>query len=67
MPGVLVEVTSPALIEKVRSATRRRRAVSHHQPARRHLLGLVHVGGLHEKQQDNVVLTTGFTAPINAV
>ena len=39
MPGVTVEVTSPALIEKVRSTTTDgSRAVPHHQSPRRHLL-----------------------------
>ena len=49
MPGVLVEVTSPALIEKVRSATRDDdRAVSNHQFAGWHLLGGLHARGLHQ-------------------
>ena len=58
MPGVTVEVTSPALIEKVRiDDHRQQRAVPHHEPARRHLLGDVHAEGFTTQQHDNVVLT----------
>ena len=40
LPGVTVEVSSPALIEKVRTAvTRWQRPVSDRQPAAGHLLG----------------------------
>jgi len=68
MPGVLVEVTSPALIEKVRSATS--------DTAGQYRITNLPVGtytvkfsleGFQQQQRDNVVLTTGFTAPINAV
>jgi hypothetical protein len=68
MPGVLVEVTSPALIEKVRSATT--------DETGRYQITNLPVGtysvsftleGFTKQQRDNVVLTTGFTAPVNAV
>ena len=49
MPGVTVEVTSPALIEKIRSAVDGyERAVPHHQSAGRHLHGDVHARRVHE-------------------
>jgi len=68
MPGVLVEVTSPALIEKVRSATT--------DASGQYRITNLPVGtysasfaleGFTKQQRDNVVLTTGFTAPVNAV
>src|SRR4030095_2236021 len=68
MPGVLVEVTSPALIEKVRSATT--------DDAGQYRITNLPVGtysasftleGFTKQQRDNIVLTTSFTAPINAV
>ena len=68
MPGVLVEVTSPALIEKVRSSTT--------DAAGQYRIINLPVGtysvsftleGFTKQQRDNVVLTTGFTAPVNAV
>ena len=67
MPGVLVEVTSPALIEKVRSATT--------DDNGQYRITNLNVGtytvtftldGFTKQQRDNVVLTTGFTAPVNA-
>ncbi|HVG53017.1 MAG TPA: carboxypeptidase-like regulatory domain-containing protein [Vicinamibacterales bacterium] len=67
MPGVLVEVTSPALIEKVRSTTSDQRG--------QYRIATLPVGtysvtftleGFTKQQQNNVVLTTGFTAPVNA-
>ena len=67
MPGVLVEVTSPALIEKVRSATS--------DDSGQYRITNLPVGtytvtftleGFTKQQRDNVVLTTGFTAPVNA-
>ena len=66
MPGVLVEVTSPALIEKVRSSTT--------DDAGQYRIINLPVGtysvtftleGFTKQQRDNIVLTTGFTAPIN--
>jgi hypothetical protein len=67
MPGVLVEATSPALIEKVRSATT--------DAAGQYRITNLPVGtysvtftleGFGKQQRDNIVLTTGFTAPVNA-
>src|SRR5688572_10428140 len=67
MPGVLVEVTSPQLIEKVRSTTTNNDG--------QYRLTNLPVGtyqvtfsleGFTKQQQNNVVLTTGFTAPVNA-
>ena len=67
MPGVLVETTSPALIEKVRSATT--------DAAGQYRITNLPVGtysvtftleGFAKQQRDNIVLTTGFTAPVNA-
>ena len=66
MPGVLVEVTSPALIEKVRSATS--------DQSGQYRITNLPVGtysvtfsleGFTKQQQNNIVLTTGFTAPVN--
>ena len=67
IPGVLVEVTSPALIEKVRSTTT--------DAGGQYRIATLPVGtysvtftleGFTKQQQNNVVLTTGFTAPVNA-
>ena len=67
IPGVLVEVTSPALIEKVRSSTT--------DTSGQYRITNLPVGtytvtftleGFSKQQQPNVVLTTGFTAPVNA-
>ena len=66
MPGVTVEATSPALIEKVRSATT--------DAAGQYRITNLPVGtysvsftleGFGKQQRDNIVLTTGFTAPVN--
>src|SRR5436309_11942680 len=63
MPGVLVEVTSPALIEKVRSATT--------DGSGQYRITNLPVGtytvtftleGFSRQQRDYVELTTGFTA-----
>src|SRR5687768_13687746 len=68
MPGVVVEVTSPALIEKVRSTVS--------DDSGQYRLTNLPVGtyavtfaleGFTTQQRDNIVLTTGFTAPVNAV
>src|SRR5262245_61608773 len=67
MPGVLVEVTSPALIEKVRSATSDANG--------QYRITNLPVGtysatftleGFSKQQQNDIVLTSGFTAPVNA-
>src|SRR5688572_4155548 len=66
MPGVTVEVTSPALIEKVRSATT--------DGSGQYRITNLPVGtysvtftleGFSKQQQNNFVLTTGFTAAVN--
>jgi hypothetical protein len=67
MPGVLVEVTSPALIEKVRTAVT-------DANGQYRITGLpvgpyvvtFSLSGFTPVRRDNVVLTTGFTAPVNA-
>jgi hypothetical protein len=67
IPGVLVEVTSPALIEKVRSATT--------DGSGQYRITALPIGtysvsfsleGFSRQQRENVVLTSGFTAPVNA-
>ena len=67
MPGVLVEATSPALIEKVRSATT---DVGGQYRITNLPVGTYSVtftlDGFAKQQRDNIVLTTGFTAPVNA-
>ncbi len=68
MPGVLVEASSPRLIEKVRSTT----TDSNGQYRLTNLpVGSYSVTfsleGFTKQQQNDVVLSTGFTAPVNAV
>src|SRR6185503_17330198 len=67
MPGVLVEVTSPALIEKVRAATTddngQYRITS--LPVGTYSVTFT-LAGFTRQQRDNIILTTGFTAAINA-
>ena len=67
MPGVTVEVTSPALIEKIRSAT----TDANGQYRITNLpVGTYKVtfslSGFTKQERDDVVLTSGFTAPVNA-
>jgi hypothetical protein len=67
MPGVTVEATSPALIEKVRTAT----TDSNGQYQLTNLpVGTYTVtftlSGFSKQQRDEVALTSGFTAAINA-
>ena len=51
MPGVTVEASSPALIEKTRTAVHRlRRPIQHHRPASRHLHRHVHADRLQHGQ-----------------
>ncbi len=67
MPGVLVEAASPALIEKVRSTTTDRNG-------QYRITGLpvgtytvtFSLEGFLKQQQNNVVISSGFTAPVNA-
>ena len=67
MPGVLVEATSPALIEKVRSATTDESGQYRitNLPVGTYSVSFT-LEGFTRQQRDNVVLTTGFTAPVNA-
>jgi hypothetical protein len=67
MPGVTVEVTSPALIEKVRSATT--------DTSGQYRLSALPIGtytvtfsleGFQKQQRNDIVLSSGFTAPVNA-
>src|SRR5688572_30228214 len=67
MPGVLVEVTSPALIERVRSDTT--------DGGGQYRISNLPVGvytatftlqGFTRQQRDNIELTSGFIASINA-
>jgi len=67
MPGVTVEVTSPALIEKVRSTTS--------DDSGQYRITNLPVGtytvaftleGFTRQQRDDIILTSGFTAPVNA-
>src|SRR5688572_13825578 len=67
MPGVTVEVTSPALIEQVRVGT----TDGNGQYRITNLpVGTYKVtfslSGFTKQERDNVVLTSGFTAPVNA-
>jgi len=68
MPGVTVETTSPALIEKVRTTT----TDSNGQYRLTNLpVGTYTVtftlGGFTSQRHDNVLLSSGFTAPVNTV
>jgi Carboxypeptidase regulatory-like domain len=67
MPGVLVEVTSPALIEKLRTATTDGNGQYRitRLPVGTYTVTFT-LEGFSKQQRDNVVLTTGFTAPVNA-
>ena len=67
IPGVIVEVTSPALIERVRSTTT--------DGSGQYRIANLPIGtytvtftleGFSKQQRDSVVLTTGFTAAVNA-
>jgi hypothetical protein len=66
MPGVTVEVTSPALIEKVRTAvtddTGQYRITN--LPVGTYAVSFT-LEGFNKQQRSDVVLTTGFTAPVN--
>ena len=68
LPGVLVEATSPALIEKVRStttdATGQYRITS--LPVGTYSVTFT-LEGFTRQKRDDIVLTTNFTAPINGV
>ena len=66
LPGVLVEATSPALIEKVRSATTDENGQYRitNLPVGTYSVTFT-LEGFTRQQQDNIVLTTGFTASVN--
>jgi hypothetical protein len=68
LPGVLVEATSPALIEKVRTATT---DASGQYRITNLPVGTYSVSftleGFARQKRDDIVLTTNFTAPINGV
>jgi hypothetical protein len=67
IPGVLVEATSPALIEKVRAATTDDNGQYRitNLPVGTYSVTFT-LAGFTRQQRDSVILTTGFTAPINA-
>jgi hypothetical protein len=67
MPGVLVEVTSPALIEKVRSTTSDGNGQYRitNLPVGTYTVTFT-LQGFTRQQHDSIVLTSGFTAPVNA-
>ena len=67
MPGVTVEVTSPALIERVRSATTDSGGQYRitNLPVGTYTVSFT-LAGFKKEQRDGVVLTSGFTAGVNA-
>ena len=65
LPGVTVEVSSPALIENAFGRHRRLGRVSIVAFVR-HLHGHLHPSGLQHRKRENVELTSDFTATINA-
>jgi len=67
MPGVLVEVTSPALIEKVRSSTTDEAGLYRitNLPVGTYSVTFT-LEGFTKQQRNDIVLTTNFTAPVNA-
>src|SRR5438128_282761 len=68
MPGVAVEVTSPALIERVRTATTDANGQYRitNLPVGTYKVTFS-ISGFAKQERDEVVLTSGFTAPVNAV
>ena len=67
LPGVTVEASSPALIEKAKTATTERgRPVSHRRSSARNLLRHLHVERFQPRSSgEGIVLEANFTAPIN--
>src|SRR5215203_520321 len=65
LPGVLVEATSPALIEKVRSATTDENGQYRitNLPVGTYSVTFT-LEGFTRQQQNNIVLTTSFTASV---
>ena len=67
LPGVTVEASSPALIERTRSVvTDDQRSVSDHRPAPRHLRGDVHAARVHDRRRDGVEVSGGGVITVNA-
>ena len=67
LPGVTVEVASPALIEKVRTAvTDGIRSVPDHQPAPGTYTRDVHAAGFSTVRREGVEVSVGFTATVDA-
>jgi hypothetical protein len=67
MPGVTVDVTSPALIERVRSATTDSSGQYRltNLPVGTYTVSFS-LGGFKKEERQGVVLTSGFTASVNA-
>src|SRR5262245_22455950 len=67
IPGVTVEATSPALIEKVRATTSDANGQYRltNLPVGTYSMTFT-LAGFTRLQRDNIILTTGFTAPVNA-
>jgi hypothetical protein len=67
VPGVTVEVTSPALIERIRSATTDGNGQYRitNLPVGTYKV-VFSLSGFTKQERDGVVLSSGFTAPINA-
>src|SRR5215510_13922847 len=67
LPGVTVEASSPALIEKVRTAvtdSEGRYNITELRPGTYSVI--FSLPGFNSVKRDGIVLTTGFTATINA-
>src|SRR5262245_42554187 len=67
MPGVLVEASSPALIERVRTATTDDKGQYKIVDLRPGIYAVTFtLTGFNIVKRENIELTTGFTAPVNA-
>ena len=66
MPGVTVEAASPALIEKVRTATTDDSGQYRitNLPVGTYTVSFA-LDGFNKQQRNDIILTTGFTAPVN--
>src|SRR5690349_18434721 len=67
IPGVTVEATSPALIEKIRTTTSDANGQYRltNLPVGTYTVTFT-LSGFQSQRHDNVQLTSGFTAPVNA-
>ena len=65
LPGVTVEASSPALIEKMKSASRTRRASTASSTSAPAPTGHVHAERLRHGGARGILLEANFTAPIN--